>query len=310
MPGPKFGVIYSRLHPLITPGAFAKRVEQLGFSSVWVTEGLANQKAALDPLVTMAAFAATTDTITIGSCVLIAPLRTPALLAKTVASLDILSAGRLILGIGVGGSSLSNSSDFAACGIDPRERGARCDELVELMQAFWTGEPVSYDGVHYQVKDIQLNPTPVQNPHPPIWAGGEADGVLRRTAKHCTGFVPVGRGPRHYQKLWDRIRSYADEYTQDWSTIQRAVHLYYCSAKDQATAHAQVERTLSDRYGFEVSLPDDGSFLTGTVDDCLRAIESYRAVGVEHFVLNTARPIEEVTDDIEKFAESILPRFQ
>lgn len=309
MTAPKFGVIYSRLHPLIDPGEFAARVEELKFSSVWVTEGLANQKAALDPMVTMAAFAARTKTITIGSCVIIAPLRTPALLAKTAASLDILSKGRLILGIGVGGSSLSNSADFAACGIDPAERGARCDEMLELIKAFWSGEPVRYDGRYYQVDGVRINPTPVQQPYPPLWAGGEADGVLRRTARQCTGFVPMGKGPQHYQQLWDRVRTYADEYGTDWSTIQRAVHLYYCSGPDQASAHAQVERTLSDRYGFEVSLPDDGSFLAGTPSDCLQTIERYRLAGVEHFVVNTARPIEEVTQDIEQFATNILPHF-
>ena len=88
MPGPKFGVIYSRLHQVIPPGAFARKVEDMGFDAVWATEGLANQLQALDPIVAMAALALGSERLTVGSCVIISPLRNPAILAKEVASLE------------------------------------------------------------------------------------------------------------------------------------------------------------------------------------------------------------------------------
>ncbi len=306
----KVGVIYSRLHPIVSPGQFAAQVESMGFDSLWVTEGLANQKAALDPLITLSAFAGATSRITIGSCVLIAPLRTPALLAKSAASIDVLSGGRLVLGVGVGGSSLSNSADYDACGIDPRTRGARCDELIELLKRFWSGQTVDFDGRFYSVTNVQLAPQPVQLPGPALWAGGEADGVLQRTARFCNGFVPMGRGPAHYESLWNRVCRYAEQYDRDPTQIEKAVHIYYCSDSTRAHAHEVIEKTLTERYGFEVKLPDDGMLLAGSADDCIRIIADYAAAGVEHFVINTARPIEEVPDDIERFAEKVLPRLR
>ena len=136
MPEPRFGVIYSRLHPVMAPADFGRRAEDAGYDSIWVTEGLANQRAALDPVVAMTAIAAGTTDITVGSCVILLPLRTPAIFAKEIASLDVLANGRIVLGVGVGASALSNPADFRAVGIDPGHRGALCDETSTVWWRF------------------------------------------------------------------------------------------------------------------------------------------------------------------------------
>ena len=306
----KFGVIYSRLHPIMAPGDFGRRAESAGFDSVWVTEGLANQRAALDPVVAMMAIAEGTTHITVGSCVILLPLRTPAIFAKEIASLDLLSSGRIVLGVGVGTSSLSNPADFRACGIDPRHRGARCDEILDCMVALWRGEPTTYHGRFFDFEDIVLQPVPLQRPYPPLWMGGEARGVLKRTARIGDGFVPMGAGPLRYRELWDEVADLTTAAGRNADTITRAVHLFGCLDDDGDRALATVEHTLTERYGFAVKLPDRSPFLIGNMDECTRVIEDYQRAGVEHFVINIACPLDEVPDNMLRFAEELLPRFR
>jgi len=307
---PRFGVIYSRLHDIIAPSDFSQKVEQLGFDSVWATEGLVNQLPAIDPIVAMAALAHGCKRITVGSCVILSPLRTPAMLAKEIASLDILSNGRIVLGIAVGGSSLSNPADYIVSGVNPRERGGRCDEGIEIMKKLWTGETVSHHGEFYDFNDIYMRPAPIQKPHPPIWVGGNADGAIKRAARAGDGFVPVGEGAEAYRKSWETLNRYAGEAKRNTSDITPAVHLFYCMGDNKDHAHALVERTLNERYGIVVKLENDGRFILGNADECAKVIESYMAAGVTDFVLNTVRPLAEVTADIEKFAEKVLPKFR
>lgn len=307
MSKPKFGVIYSRLHEIISPAAFAAAVEAMGFDSVWATEGLVNQQPALDPIVTMGELAHGSKRLTVGSCVILSPLRNPAVLAKQITSLDIVSAGRIVLGIGVGGSSLSNPADYSVSGVDPGARGARCDEGLEVLRKLWSAEQVSHRGRFYQFEDIIMRPAPIQHPHPPIWAGGSAEGVLRRTARWCNGFVPIGSGPADYGQAWERICGHADDCHRDSSKITRAVHLYCCISQTRAKAHAVAQETLTERYGFDVRLPDDGRFPFGDAGECARTIEAYRQAGVEHFVFNSVQPLAGVMGDVEQLAEQVIP---
>lgn len=306
----KVGVIYSRLHPVIAPAEFARKAEAMGYDSVWATEGLVNELPALDPVVAIAGLALGTTRVAIGSCVLLSPLRHPVILAKQIASLDVLCGGRLVFGLGVGGSTLSNPDAYRALGIAVEERGARCDEGIEIMRKLWSGKRVSHAGRFYRFADIAMEPVPLQRPHPPIWAGGAADAVLRRTARVCDGFVPIGSGAQTYRRHWERICAFAAEFGRDPASITRAIHLYSCLAKDRREGHALAERTLSERYGYQVSLPDDGRFPFGTADDCLETIAAYRAAGVEHFVINPVRPLGEVVAEVERFAERLLPEIR
>lgn len=310
MSSPKFGVIYSRLHEVMAPARFATSVEQLGYDSVWTTEGLVNQLPALDPVIMMAELVHGSKKIAVGSCLILSPLRNPAVLAKEIATLDFLSQGRIVLGIGVGGSSMSNPADYQVSGIDPRERGARCDEGIEVMRKLWTGEPVAHHGRFYNFDDITMYPSPVQRPHPPIWVGGNAEGVIKRAGRLADGFVPIGEGPQSYKTMWQRLGGYAAAAGRDSDRMTRAVHLFYCMAESRGQAHALVEQTLTERYGFAVKLEDDARFPFGNAGDCAKVIESYLAAGVQHFVINTVRPLAEVHRDIEQFAKLVLPRFR
>src|ERR1700694_3886467 len=147
---------------------FARRAEQAGVHSVWATDRIVDSTP--DVFVTLGAMAATTSRILIGTSVVLGVLRSPLLLAKAATTVDVLSGGRLILGLGVG----SRAEDFAATGIPIHHRGARMDELVEVCRLAWSGAPVKYFGRHHAIDVGPMRELPVQHPHPPVWFGGSA----------------------------------------------------------------------------------------------------------------------------------------
>ena len=307
----EFGVMYSRFYPGIGPGEFAAMLQSTGFDSAWMGEGPASTQPALDPFLTLTAMALAAERIRIGSCVVLVPIRNPVLLAKEVATIDILSGGRFVFGIGVGASGMADHGAYDITGTDPRTRGARCDEYLDLMTALWRGDPVTHHGRFYALDGMAIAPRPRQRPHPPIWAGGDAEGMLRRAGRFGDGFVPVAAGPADYAARWGRIERYAREAGRDPAGITRALHLYYhCADAERSAAHAEAERNLAARYGHPVSFADDGRFAFGDAEACAATIAAYRDVGVTHFVLNLACPIDEVPAALGRFAEEVMPRFR
>ncbi|MFQ5872226.1 MAG: LLM class flavin-dependent oxidoreductase, partial [Dehalococcoidia bacterium] len=219
-----FGPVYTRIQDLVTVQEFADVVQKRGFDSLWVTESIVTPDPGLDCLSTVAAFVGATTRLTLGSCVLLMPFRSPALLAKAVATLDVLSGGRIVLGVGAGGDY--NRKAFEVCGVRLEERGARCDEGLGIMTKLWTGLPVNHSGRFYSFRDIVMKPRPIQKPHPPVWVGGEAESVLKRTARWGDGFVPSYVTPADYRCMLDRIADYAKGFGRDISSLTKALHLY------------------------------------------------------------------------------------
>ncbi len=306
----KIGIHYSRLHNTVPLPEFARMVEDMGFDSVWVPEGLVNEVPALDIMMAMSAFVHHTKNMTVGTSVLLLPLRNPAILAKQMATLDLQSGGRTVLGIGAGGSHDSNPIAFEVCNVSLKERGARCDEYLDIMTKLWTGTSVSHNGRFLQFKDMTMEPRPVQQPHPPIWTGGYTEGMLKRTARICDGFVPVGVSAREYAKLWDKIQAYGEGYGRDVSGLTKALHLFSGFGDSRQEARKVGEATVNERRGFEVTLQDDDRYAFGTLEDCMETMESFIKVGVTHFIFNPLRPIENVMGQVERLGKEVVPHFK
>ena len=154
-------------------GSYLRRAEDLGFDSAVSIDHLLLTPPAyactwLEPIAMLSALAGVTRTIRLGTMVLVLPLRNPVYFAKEWATLDLLSGGRSILGIGVGW----HEEEFALMNVPYKERGPRMNEAIELVRALWAGDRVNYDGRFYKVRDLTIDPKPVQQPHPPIWIGG------------------------------------------------------------------------------------------------------------------------------------------
>ena len=306
----KFGFHYGRIHEEHPPHIFAPTVESMGFDSVWLAEGLVNELPMLDIMMAMSTFVHHTRRLTVGGGVVLLPLRHPAILAKEVSTLDRLSGGRIILGIGVGGPPHSNPASFEVTGVKLSERGARTDECLEIMTKLWGGEPVSHHGRFYHFNDISMTPPPLQHPHPPLWAGGMSSQMLRRTARWCDGFFPVDVSPSEYLDALGRIKGYADGFGRSVDGLTKAIHLFFRLGRTKRETRASAQRILNRRRGFDVELPDDGRFGFGTVSDCLRTIESFIEIGVSHFVFNPLIARSRIEGQLEKLATEVIPRFK
>jgi probable F420-dependent oxidoreductase len=141
-----------------------------------------------DPWVVLTSIAAATSTIQLGTAVYVLALRHPFVTARAVTSLDVLSGGRVLLGVGAGWLA----EEFSVMGLDPRRRFSRLEECVEILRALWTAPPVSYDGQHFQFDAVHFAPRPVRQPHPPILLGGDSDAALARAARIADGWMSGG----------------------------------------------------------------------------------------------------------------------
>ena len=156
-----------------------ERAEAAGFDSVWIGEHHNNPVLYPAPLISLAAIASRTRRIQLGTGVLLLPLYHPLMVAEEGAMVDMISGGRLILGVGAGYAP----EEFAAFGSSLKERGSRLEESAALLHRLWTEENVSHRGKHYQLENTTVTPRPVQRPRPPIWFGAWAEPAIRRTAR-------------------------------------------------------------------------------------------------------------------------------
>ena len=304
----KFGVCLAYYFDPQDTGEIARRVEELGFDSLWVTENVHSRTPSLEPLMALSTFAANTTRVTIGPAVLLLPLRNPVGLAHAAATLDKLSGGRLILGVGSGGGA---PEGYQAYGVPLEERGRRSDEILEIMTALWTGEPVSFDGVHYSFSEYTLGARPVQRPHPPIWLGGDAPAVVRRVARWGQGFFPAHKSPAECAGLYDKVRGLRQEYGRGSVEFTNAAYLYVNLAESGDLALRVTKEVLLERYTYPVThLRLGATCILGAVDDCVRLLKEYQAAGVAHIVLDPTCPKEEVLPLLERVSREILPHFK
>lgn len=233
-----FGIVFANTGPFAQPAAaaaMAAAAEVAGFESLWTVEHVVvpqgyestypydpsgkmpggEEMAIPDPLVWLAYVAAATSTIRLATGILIVPQRNPVVLAKELATLDMMSGGRLELGIGVGWLE----EEFDAIGVPFAGRGARTDEYVAAMRALWADQPASFHGDHVDFDDCILLPAPVHGTIP-VHVGGHTDVSARRAGRLGDGFFP-GRGSHEeLAHLFDVVRRTAQEHDRDPATIQ------------------------------------------------------------------------------------------
>ena len=315
-----FGGVYSH-RAGVSPGEFARRLEDLGFDGFFAGETPTSRGASYDTFTTLCFAAAATSRITVGSNVLLMPLHHPAWVAKEYGTLDVLSNGRVILGVGVGGEY---AKQFEAFGVPVRERGRRTDEGIEIIKQFWTGEEASYQGRIFQFEGITMDPKPVQKPHPPIWVGGRpggqeqgpdgkmryksTTGAIRRAARYGDAWNPYYMTPEMYDASATQIRELAAGEGRDLSSMQWALTTSwllrdsYDGALDAARAKMRYGRDLSDR----VARYD----ILGNPDDVTKRLETFIEAGVCYFICDWSCEPEEVLQHIEVIGKEVIPHFR
>lgn len=288
------------------PGVFrdiAAAAEDLGYDSLWCGDHLSFGNAILEGTVAISAFAGYTTTITIGTGVLLLPLRPAALVAKQMATLDYLTGGRLICGVGVGGES---EKDFEMVGVARNERGARTEEGIRVLRALWNAPEASFHGRFSEFSDIGLNPMPVTPGGPPIWVGGRADVALARAGRLTDGWIGYMVSPDRYAKNLAKVRRHASDAGRDPDAITAAMMIPTRVELDADEAREGLRLHLSRRYHSDFS-PEliEKVCLAGSPDDVRARIEEYAEAGVRHIVfLYGGRPGDAV-DQFTLLSETV-----
>ena len=229
-------------------GGYAKALEDMGFASLWLPDhvvvfeeyapnysyspdGLppfSPRQGWFDPLFGLAAMAATTSRIRLGTNILILPQRNPVLLAKEVAALDHLSGGRIDLGVGVGWSP----EEFAALGVPYERRGARCDDYIRAMTCLWTDEVATYEGEFVSFTGAVQLPKPVQSPRPPVLIGGQTPAALRRAATLGDGWTSWLLPSEQITDTLSLLDAECEKAGRDPASLRRMHTIFYSTADD------------------------------------------------------------------------------
>jgi probable F420-dependent oxidoreductase len=221
----RFGVsINAFAGPGVDPAAEARHAEDLGFDLVTLTDHLPGTRPTHETWTLLTWLAAATTRIEVGTNVLGLPYRSPAVTAKMAATLDRLSGGRLVLGLGAGGSN----AEFAAFGLPVRERGEKIDALEEaigIMNGLWTEDGFSYTGKHYSVHDATIEPKPDREI--PLWLGTYGPRALELTGRLAEGWIPSMRfaPPERWARLRDRVRRAAEDADRDPDDLEYAYNV-------------------------------------------------------------------------------------
>jgi len=285
----------------------AQAAERLGFDSVWAAHhvtlpyerdskypyGHSGTEVAmspgmqwLDPLVTLSMVAAVTDRVRLGTSVLVLPYRNPVNLAAEAAALDVLSDGRLVLGVGAGWMR----EEFRALGIDPAERGPRTDEHVEVLRTLWTEDPASFSGRFTRFEGIALATTPRTEGGPPIWVGGNTDVALRRALRLGDGWHGFEVFPEDMPKVRERLSRAGEEL-----------------GRDPADLTLSVVRGLMPAGREEESFIPDRRMLSGSAEAIVEELGRYADAGVEEVVIQVSLLAPLVPEALEWTAAEVLP---
>jgi probable F420-dependent oxidoreductase len=284
---------------------FVRLVDRCGYDSLWVGDHISFPVPILDPLLQLAQAAVVSRRLTLGTSVLLLPLRHPTPVAKQVMTLDHLTEGRLILGVGVGGEF---PKEYAACDVPHNERGARLAEGVQVLRKFFSGQPVSHNGRFYgPFEDVPMRPPPRQPGGPPIWFGGRKEAALRRTGRLGDGYLAYVITPDMYRAALETIAAAANDAGRSPAPFGTG-HLLFTRLDDTyETALDRATETLSVRYAMDFRKAAARYCALGTPAQVAERIREFHAAGVRHIVLDLLGPYEQRRQQVEWFATAALP---
>ncbi len=232
--------------------ALAERAEAAGLDSVWVGDSLVS-KPRLEPVAAMCAIAARTSRVRIGTAVLLPAIRPPVPLAHSLATADIISGGRIVVGAGVGGAFTPDQrQDWTAAGVDPDRRAGRFAESVRVMKRLWTEDAVTFEGKHFTFEDVTLDPKPVQPGGVPLLlathyrTGSEAQ--VRRAARHGDGIIGITDSPEQFAETVARVDAVRAEEGREEAPFQRAYYLTVNLGADKQASEAEAHDFLLNYY--------------------------------------------------------------
>ncbi|MCI0439361.1 MAG: LLM class F420-dependent oxidoreductase [Chloroflexi bacterium] len=313
----EFGFGIPTRGPMATPeniATLARKGEEMGFGIISVSDHVIIPKSigstypynesgtymggpsgeCMEQLALLSFLAGVTSTAKLLTSVMVLPHRPPVLAAKMLATIDVLSNGRLIVGCGVGWMR----EEFEALGTPPYdERGAVGDEYIRAFKELWTSDNPEFEGEYCRFSEVSFAPKPVQKPHPPIWTGGESNPALRRAGRLADAWYPIGTNPRftvgtpeQFAEYSSRVRRYAQEAGRDPNSLDFAYSAGWVN--EQAQTLPGGERRP----------------LTGTPQQIAGDVGRYEELGVRHMMVNLqGNTLEQTLERMERFADRIMP---
>ncbi len=281
--------------------ALARRCEALGFDSLFVGDHLAFHVPVPDSLALLAFLAAATERIALGTGVFLLPLRPPFVAAKAAATVDLLSGGRLVFGVGVGGEF---PPEFDAAGVPLRERGARTDEALELVRRLWREDAVRHEGRFFRLGPVTLEPKPARPGGPPIWVGGRSPAAMRRAGRLGDGYVSTMTSGERYRSNLAEIFQHAQASGRAERPFATAALLFTVLDTDRERAAARAAEVLGRVYARDFREAARKYCLLGRPEDCLEQMRAYAAAGVRHFLLS---PLADPAGFVEQVGAEIVP---
>jgi probable F420-dependent oxidoreductase len=313
--GLRLGVqtIHRRTEPAVGPWlptidemcTLVELVDRSGYDSLWVGDHITFALPILDPLLQLAQAAVASRRLQLGTAVYLLPLRHPTPVAKQVSTLDHLTEGRFVFGVGVGGEF---PKEYEACGVPIGERGARLSESLTVLRKLWTGEPASHDGRFFKFEGVTMQPPPRQAGGPPIWCGGRTDAALRRIGRMTDGWMSYVVTPEMFRDGLGKIAAAAKEAGRVFDRGFGTAHLLFTRIDDtyeKALDAATI--SLSTRYAMDFRKAAQRYCALGPPERVVESIRRFHEAGARHVILDFVGPYEERDRQIERFASEALP---
>ncbi|MBS0519346.1 MAG: LLM class flavin-dependent oxidoreductase [Proteobacteria bacterium] len=284
--------------------SLARHAEELGFDSVWVGDSLL-ARPRHDPLTLLAAVAACTRRVELGTAVLLPALRNPVILAQQVATLDRIAEGRLILGVGIATDVPNIRSEFEAAGVPFDKRVGRLVEGLMLCRALWTGGPVDWQG-RWHLAQATMAPTPHRPGGPPIWIGGSVAPARQRAGRLFDGWFPNAPTAAEYSPQWEEVKQAARHAGREPAALTAAMYLTLAIDDDASRAEARIDRYLERYYGVRPDLTRKRQrCFAGSAEGAIGWLHEYVEAGATHIVLRFAGDPERQMEAIARSRDSL-----
>jgi alkanesulfonate monooxygenase SsuD/methylene tetrahydromethanopterin reductase-like flavin-dependent oxidoreductase (luciferase family) len=287
--------------------AMAERAEAAGFDSVWIGDSL-TARPRHEPLTLLAAVAARTRRVRLGTGVLLPALRHPVGLAQVVATLDRVAEGRVILGVGIAADTPAIRREFAAAGVPWERRVGRFLEMLAICRALWSRDGVSFSGKHFTLQDVTMEPKPQRPGGPPIWIGGSGPTALREAARFDAWF-PTGPGADFFAEHFPRVQAAARAAGRAADAVTGAAYVTLALDPDPAAAEQRLHGFLETYYAAPArAIRARQACYAGPIEGCVEWLQRWIDAGARHLALRFAGGDQ--LAQVDEAAARLLPRLK
>jgi probable F420-dependent oxidoreductase len=287
--------------------AIAERAEAAGFDSVWIGDSI-TARPRHEPLTLLAAVAARTRRVRLGTAVLLPALRQPVVLAHMIATLDRIAEGRVILGVGIAADMEAIRREFEAVGVPWDRRVGRFLETLEICRALWRGDGVSFEGKHFTLRGATVEPKPHRPGGPPVWIGGSGPTALREAARFDAWF-PTGPGVEAFAEHFPRVQAAARAAGRPADAVTGAAYVTLALDPSPAAAEQRLHGFLETYYAVPArAIMARQATYAGPVDGAVEWLQRWIDAGARHFCLRFAGGDQ--LAQVDEAASGLLPRLK